>query len=98
MIDLARRGPPRARGQGSATSTTTAAATPASSRATVGCRLNHAWLPFFGTVIVGMLAAFALALAIAAAFNLHDPPDGRGPVGMPAPTGEPHGLEEELRQ
>ena len=62
-----------------------------------GCRLNHAWVPFFGTVILGVLAAFVIA-ALIARLNRYAPPPAAAPSGMPHPDGEHHDLEQELHE
>jgi hypothetical protein len=61
----------------------------------VACRLNHGWVPFLGTVIVGILAAFAIA-AIVSRFS-HLVPSSTGSE-LPHQDSEHHDLEEELRE
>jgi hypothetical protein len=61
------------------------------------CRLNHAWVPFLGTVFIGILAAFAIA-SIVGRISRRTPPPAAAPSGLPAPDGEQHDLEAELQE
>ena len=63
----------------------------------VACRLNHAWVPFLGTVIVGMLAAFAI-FSLVSRISHAAPPPAAAPSGLPEQDGEHHDLEEELHE
>ncbi len=63
----------------------------------VACRLNHAWVPFLGTVIVGILAAFAVA-SVVTRLSHRAPPPPAAPSGMPNQDGKHHDLEEELHE
>ena len=61
------------------------------------CRLNHAWVPFLGTVLVGVLAAFAVA-ALIRRISRHAPAPAAAPSGTPERDGEHHDLEQELHE
>jgi len=61
------------------------------------CRFNHAWVPFIGTVLVGVLAAFAIA-ALLARFNRRVPHPAAAPPGVPDADGEHHDLGQELQE
>ena len=61
------------------------------------CRFNHAWVPFIGTVLVGVLAAFAIA-AVVSRFNRRVPHPAAAPPGVPNPDGERHDLRQELQE
>ena len=63
------------------------------------CRFNHAWLPFFGAIAVGMLVAIALGLAwprLTALITGGEDDGAAGRLKMEKP--QPHGFEEELRE
>jgi hypothetical protein len=59
----------------------------------VACRLNHSWVPFLGTVIVGILAAFAIAAIVRRVSHA-----AASRSGLPDDDEEHHDLEEELHE